>query len=149
MSGKADAKRKTKREKQKYANLDPQVNLLSRAEEIGDFDYLDKLNEEELDFLNKFAGEYINASVPKFGGLHRTKEEKSEVYGRNNARNRDLYSRSKAGAKLVYMEDLPVELRAQAEQLELQALDKVFHPTRNLQKRKGKRRKRRNTPEDL
>ena len=61
--------------------------------ELLDFDYIDQLTEEEKDFLNKFAEEYIHGSFENTRkDLHKTKTSKRECYNRNNARNRDLYT---------------------------------------------------------
>lgn len=48
----------TRRSKTKYPALDATKNLRSRSDLI-DFDYLDKLSERELEFLNKFVSETI------------------------------------------------------------------------------------------
>lgn len=59
-----------------------------------DFDYLEKLSEEELDFLNDFCREYYSAHFKKDGeSLHKTDEEKRDCYGANNARNRDMWTK--------------------------------------------------------
>lgn len=94
---------KNRRSRQKYPNLDPKYNLKIRQEEISDLDYLNKLSEEELAFLNKFMGEYVNGAISKHTeNLH---PEKHDCYKRNNARNRDIFSLAKARGQLMYIED--------------------------------------------
>ena len=51
----------TKRSKEKHSALKKQFNLKSRQDLI-DFDYLDQLDESELDFLNDFVSETVNAN---------------------------------------------------------------------------------------
>lgn len=59
-----------------------------------DFDYLNKLSEEELDWLNDFCREYYSAHFKKNGeNLHKTDEEKRELYGANNSRDRDMFTK--------------------------------------------------------
>ena len=99
-------KKKTasRRENEKHPNLDPRFNLKTRSDLL-DQDYLHKLNEKELDWLNKFNKEYINAALdnerPK-KNLHKTKKLRKECYDRNNARNRDILTRAKASNQLAY-----------------------------------------------
>jgi hypothetical protein len=58
-------------------------------------DYLKKLDEESLYYLNQFMAEYVSGAFKKdeSGGyssknLHKTPEERRECYTRNNTRNR-------------------------------------------------------------
>lgn len=95
--------KKNKRSKTKYAALQPGMNLKIRSEEIKDFDYLDKLNAEEKLWLNNFVEEYINANLNHKGEiLHKGKKNRRIVYNRNNARNRDSYSRTQSVNKLKF-----------------------------------------------
>lgn len=59
--------------------------------------------------MNKFTKEYVNAEInnkkPK-KNLHKTKALKKDCYDRNNARNRCIYTRSKASWNLKYFEDV-------------------------------------------
>lgn len=68
-----------------------------------DYDYLNKLNEEELEWLNKFTEEYVHASLdtkkPK-KNLHKNKKLRIDCYNRNNSRNRDVLTRGKVMNKL-------------------------------------------------
>lgn len=91
---------KTKRDKKKYPNLSKQVNLKSRQNLI-DYDYINKLSDEEKKWLDKFTKEYTNASIDTKNlenNLHNTIELKKDCFDRNNARNRDLYSKLELGA---------------------------------------------------
>jgi hypothetical protein len=102
-------KRKNKRSLAKYPALDPSLNLKSRTDLL-DYDYLTKLSDDELKWLNKFTEEYVNASFdtarPR-NNLHRTKAGRKDCYDRNNSRNRDVLTRQKAQNKTVYLEDVP------------------------------------------
>lgn len=90
----SDQKRK-RRSNVKHPALHKRYNPKVRQEYI-DYDYLDKLNPEELDWLNKFSEEYINA---RFQGdetdIDKSPEGRKAAYDRNNARNRCLYSQLK------------------------------------------------------
>lgn len=62
------------------------------------------LTEEEKDWLNKFYGEYVCASVPKGEkNLHNTDELRKDCYAKNNARNRCLMNQTQKTGKLVYL----------------------------------------------
>jgi len=87
-------KQKKKRDLEKYPALNPRLNAKTRAEVL-DMDYLKKLNEEELKFLNQFMAEYVSGSFKKDAigtysddNFHKTAEERRECYTRNNIRNR-------------------------------------------------------------
>lgn len=103
------AKKDTKRKRSKYPNLDPSLNLRTRWEEVNDVaSYANKLTKEEKKWMNKFMGEYNNAALDYNNlenNLHNTQALKKACTDRNNARNRDIYSRSKAANALVSIED--------------------------------------------
>lgn len=105
-------KKKTKRSQSAYPNLEPRLNSRVRQELI-DCDYLDKLTPDELEWLNKFNGEYINASFNRDGtDIDNSDAGRKASYDRNNARNRDLFGLIKsrvATTKIVnYDESLPL-----------------------------------------
>lgn len=110
--------------------LNPQYNLKTRTDLI-DQDYLHKLNEKELAWLNKFNEEEVNASFSKNNkkNLGRSKEEKKASYDRNNARNRCILTRQKAQGKLQNLDDVnhveinPIETMNMA--IDLKLLDLV------------------------
>jgi hypothetical protein len=105
-----DAKEQKKRKKTKYPNLDPSLNLKTRWEEVYDVaQYANKLSDKDKKWLNKFMGEYVNANLDVKNlekNLHNTQELKKSCQDRNNARNRDIYTRAKASGNLDGMEEV-------------------------------------------
>jgi hypothetical protein len=75
--------------------------------ELFDQDYIDKLSNKELDFLDKFNREFNQADFKSSPGkpLHKTKSERKICTDRNNARNRCMYSRAKARDQLESIDD--------------------------------------------
>lgn len=104
----AKAKKTNRRSQTKHANLNTNYNLLSRRDLI-DYDYLNKLSPEELEFLDKFTAETINASLDskilKNNLYARTKKKKKECFDANNGRNRDILTIAKAQGKAIPMEE--------------------------------------------
>lgn len=101
----------SKRSKSKYPALSKHLNLKSRQELI-DYDYLDKLNPKELEFLNKFTEEYVNDNMDRKNlkkNLHNTKALKKDCDDKNNSRNRDIFNRAKVNNDLVPITDLSEE----------------------------------------
>jgi len=100
-------KKTNQRSLTKQANLKPHLNLRTRQDLI-DYDYLHKLNEKELEWLNKFTEEEINASFSKNNkkNFNKTDEEKRKCYNRNNARNRCILTKQKAAQRLKQLEDI-------------------------------------------
>lgn len=99
-----------------------------------DYDYLHKLDEKELEWLNKFTEEYVNANIdtekPR-KNLHKNKSLRKDCYDRNNSRNRDVLTRQKASNKTVYLEEImekgydeQEKLNARIELKKLGVLDK-------------------------
>jgi hypothetical protein len=78
------------------------VNLKTRIDLI-DYDYINKLSEAEKKWLNQFTEEYTIAS---FKSKRNIIKDRKDSYNRNNARNRCIYTRSKASGYLDYLEDL-------------------------------------------
>ena len=101
-------KKITKRNKEKYKEVRPNLNLKSRYEELQDInDYFDTLPPKEKEWMNKFVGEYVNASFKKdTKHLHKTKKLKKACYDKNNSRNRDIMTKKKITASLNYLEDI-------------------------------------------
>jgi len=57
--------------------------------------------------MNRFLEEWVGANFNHGGEiLHSTKEAKKLCYDRNNARNRDIYSRKKTQGKLIVFSEL-------------------------------------------
>ena len=109
---KTKKRKNNRRNREKYPALKPEFNLKIRSELI-DYDYLDKLNDREKEWLNKFTEEYINANLNRKNirkNLHNTKKLKRDCDKRNNDRNADILSREKAiYGNALYLEDLKKE----------------------------------------
>lgn len=106
MKSKKDAKkRKTKRSAEKYPALRQDLNLKTRFDLV-DYDYLDKLNDKELEWLNKFTEEYTHTDFRHTKPIMKTKKERREAYARNNARNRCVFTRAKASGNLMYFSEI-------------------------------------------
>lgn len=102
------SRKTSQRSRTKYPALNPQFNLRSRTELL-DYDYLSKLTDKELKYLNKFTEEFINASVDvkkPWRNLHKSKKSMRECFNRNNARNRDILTQQKAMGKHIYLDDI-------------------------------------------
>lgn len=103
---------KKKRDLEKYPALNPRLNAKTRFEVL-DMDYIKKLNDAELQFLNQFMAEYVSGAFKKSeeGGysssnLHQTLEERRECYTRNNVRNRCGLTISNATGQTFRCEDM-------------------------------------------
>ncbi len=100
--------RKNRRARTKHPALKPELNLKTRYELI-DYDYVGDLDDEHLDWLNKFTEEYVNASLDRENlenNIHNTKELKQDCDRRNNARNRDMLTRAKACGSHLSIDEL-------------------------------------------
>jgi hypothetical protein len=101
--------KKTLRSVSRYPGLEKRFNLKNRQGEI-DYDYLHKLSQEELDWLNRFSEEYIGANFNHPGELiDQTPEGKKLAYNRNNARNRCIYSLSEAKSCIIQWDQKQIE----------------------------------------
>lgn len=101
-------KPKNRREREKYPALKPELNLKTRYELI-DYDYLHKLNEEELEYLNQFTDESVNSNLNRKNlnkNLHNTKALKKDCDRMNNARNRCVYTRAKASGNYTSIDEM-------------------------------------------
>lgn len=76
-------------------------NLFSRIkQEYHDIDYVNQLNDKEKEWLSRFMEEDLGARLNHDGPkVYKKKTSKTEVYRRNNQRNRDLYSLIRATGK--------------------------------------------------
>lgn len=114
-----------RRQNIRHPNLKKRYNLKVRQDYIdthyingvdsvtGEGKGLRPLNEEELDWLNKFYGEYVNASVNQKSHedqLHNTEELVKDCYNKNNARNRCVMNKVKKLDRLKYESDVDVNL---------------------------------------
>jgi len=98
-------KRRSKRSMQKYPALDPKYNLKTRRGWL-DFDYLDKLTDEEKEWLNSVMEEENNASFNHNGiKISTDGESRRASYARNNSRNRCIYTREDAQGTMNFIED--------------------------------------------
>ena len=101
-------KKPTRRSKQLYPDIDPRFNLKTRTDLI-DQDYLHKISHKELEWLNKFNKEEVNASFdtknPK-RNLNKSKKARKRCYDNNNARNRDILTKAKASNMLIDYDSL-------------------------------------------
>jgi hypothetical protein len=111
MSEKKKQTRK-KRDLDKYPALNPRLNARTRFEVL-DMDYLKKLSDEELKFMNQFMAEYVSGSFKKDDNgeyskdnLHKTDEERRECYTRNNVRNRCGLTVSNATGQTYRADDI-------------------------------------------
>lgn len=122
---------------EKYPALNINVNSARRHEQL-DMDYLDKLNEEELEWYNKFMNEYMSGMFPKDDkgnykkdNFHKTRKERKTCTDRNNARKRDLFIDLKLTNTINYEKDLdeieganPIECYLDNKHLIQEELDK-------------------------
>ncbi len=82
--------KKTRRNQQKYPGLNPRLTTRIR-QEFHDFDYIEKLSDNDKSFLNKFIEEELNTKFKNDGtDFNQTKEDRKKIYDRNNHANRDV-----------------------------------------------------------
>jgi hypothetical protein len=65
------------------------------AREFVDFDYVEKLSDEEREFLERFSREFYQGG-PRKGdpnAVHATDEQRKATYRANNERNRDVWNK--------------------------------------------------------
>lgn len=71
-----------------------------------DYDYLEDLSEEELNFMNKFTKEYYEGNLDHSKQKHPNRvqihPENNDCYDLNNTRNSDLFSDRKGKRQLTY-----------------------------------------------
>ena len=102
-------KKRNRRSQIKYPSLDPKYNLKSRFDEINDIaSYAKNLPEDAKAWLASFTEEYVNANFKHPGKkiIKNTKVNRSQIYARNNARNRDSYTQAQAQGKTLFIEDV-------------------------------------------
>lgn len=94
--------KKAKRKKVRMDALKASKNPRVRAELL-DYDYLKQLSKKDLEWLAKFTDEYTHASIEKDKKgnvkkrhLHKTKKLAKSCMDRNNWRNNDVYSVTRA-----------------------------------------------------
>lgn len=99
------------RKNEKYPSLKKEFNLPRYQEQI-DFDYLHKLNNDELKWLNDFMSEYLGGDFRNRGkdnALHNTPELRRECYNYANRVNRDIYNRQRHDILYPNQQQSPVD----------------------------------------
>jgi hypothetical protein len=103
---------KKKRDLDKYPALNPRLNAKTRFEVL-DMDYLKKLDDAELKFMNQFMAEYVSGAFKKTDdgtyssdNFHKTVDERRECYSRNNTRNRCGLTISNATGQTYRCDDI-------------------------------------------
>lgn len=91
-------KKRSRRSRKKYPALDKQYNLHIRGEYI-DYDYLHKLDPEQLKWLNQFTEEELNANL-KDAKFNKKQKDRNRVYQNNNRRNHCIYGKAKAAGRM-------------------------------------------------
>jgi hypothetical protein len=82
---------KKRRNKIKYPGFEKKYTTRMRQEYL-DIDYVDQLNDDEKEWLNRFLEEELNSQFKNDGtDFNKTKAERKKIYDRENARYRDLY----------------------------------------------------------
>lgn len=80
--------------------------------DYADYDYLDKLNKQELDWFKGFHREYVNADFKHtHRKIYKGKKQKRSIYGLNNSRNRDVYGICKVRHKLILRNEKLMDVR--------------------------------------
>lgn len=111
----------TKRDRIQYVGLKPHYFPKTKKELI-DFDYLDKLSPEELEWLSSFMEEWAGARFNHpYQKHHKGIQAKREIYRSNNSRNRDLYNKWQK----YYLEDL-LEQEEQFEEFLLDEDNEIY-----------------------
>lgn len=115
-----------KRGKVKFPALDKKYNLKTRQDLI-DYDYIDKLTDKEKAFLNSFTEEYVGANFKHKGKkLHKSKTKKKDCFDRNNSRNRDIYTISKANDMLKELDKkVDAKIKTTADDVENQLIEQI------------------------
>ena len=128
-------KKKAKRGSVKYAGLDPRVNRRNIREFL-DFDYLDKLTEEEKAFLDDFSKGHYSADFRETK-IFKDEAVRRKIYKTNNDRNADLVSFKKSMNDVVPIVELAIEATFDSQDALNYVLDLGLKDFKN---RKNKRR---------
>jgi len=98
-------KKKTKKhryQRQKFPALNVAYQVANRRELL-DMDYIDKLNDKEKEWLDRFLQETVITNFNHGGkNLIKDKETRRELYRDNNRRNSDVMSKLKTEGRLLY-----------------------------------------------
>ena len=111
-----------------------------------DADYLHKLSGEELEWYARFTAEWVSGAFEKTkdkndysdNNLHKTIEQKRELWRANNARNRCTFTVNKATNHLVSYEDYVEKIEEMQSELEDNSFDELMqnYLDQNLIKKK-------------
>jgi hypothetical protein len=116
------AKKKSRRSDLEFPALSPQHNLKSRYNEIEDLaSYADTLSKEDRAWLNAFSEEEICSNFKHNGQKLNDESDpvvRSRIYGRNNQRNRCIYTREESQNSLQVLDDLDIDKENGLEQEE-------------------------------
>lgn len=94
------SKKGTRQQKRKAIGLDQGAHRPIRRELV-DYDYTDKLNDEQKDWLHRFTEEEVAANLQHRGEkFNKTEKEKKRIWKKNNDRNNDHYAKARAVGKL-------------------------------------------------
>lgn len=107
MEEKKKPKKVTKRSRTKYPGLSKQLYSKIK-QEFFDIDYVNKLSEEEKEWLNNFMNGDLGANT-KDNPVFEDYEEKRKCWKKNNDRNNDVYSIMRATGKLSDVTISPTE----------------------------------------
>lgn len=101
-----------------YPALSPHHNLKTRFEEIEDLaSYANTLSEEDKAWLNSYAQEEICANFNHNGPKLNDQTDpavRSRIYGKNNQRNRCIFTRERAQNTLNYLDELDLDKENEA-----------------------------------
>lgn len=81
-----------------------------------DYDYLEKLTPEQLNWLDRFTDEYYGGGFEKENGeftkdnLHKTDALRKDCYNRNNAQNRCIFNRQNSLGALAELNEYYAEV---------------------------------------
>lgn len=99
--------------------MNPRLNAKTRFDVL-DMDYLNKLDDASLEFLNRAMGEYVSGAFKKEENgeyseenLHKTQAERRECYTRNNVRNRCALTVANATGNTLHCDDISSLIDAQ------------------------------------
>lgn len=106
-------KKRKSRKDNKFAALDPNLNLRSRWDEISDLaSYANTLPPEAREWLNAYSNEEICANFNHDGPKLNDPTDatvRSRIYNKNNARNRCVYTQEVAKGSISYLEELDLD----------------------------------------
>ncbi len=110
MAGGEKVQKKTRRGETKHNGLKKEF-FSKIKQEYHDIDYVDKLSEQEKDWLSRFMNEDLGANLKENResgkAINTDPKHIRDIWARNNARNADLYSKAKATGMLDTPDAIP------------------------------------------